>query len=259
MRAMLAGLLSFLWVSGLIWAADPVRKTWTVNGVEREGLIVEPSKSSSQPAPLVFGFHGHGGTSRFAARSFHIHDVWPEAYVVYLQGLPTPGKLTDPEGKKNGWQSGKGEQEDRDLKFFDVVLKQMRADYKIEDARIYSMGHSNGGQFTYILWSARPDVFAAVAPSAAVSRDPLTPKPCLHLAGEKDPLVKFAWQELMIERVKRVNGCESQGKEWAPKCTEFPSSKAAPLVTYIHPGGHEFTADGPKLIVKFFQEHTLKK
>ena len=81
-----------------------------------------------------------------------------------MQGLPTPGQLTDPEGKRNGWQKTVGDQKDRDLKFFDAVLTKLKADYKVDESRIYSMGHSNGGGFTYLLWAARGDQFAAFAP-----------------------------------------------------------------------------------------------
>ena len=71
---------------------------------------------------------------------------------------------------------------------------------KVDEKRIYSTGHSNGGAFTYLLWAERGDVFAAMAPSAAVRRkfDRLKPKPVMHLAGEKDALVKYQWQELMM-------------------------------------------------------------
>lgn len=48
---------------------------------------------------------GHHGGSRQASRSFQMHSEWPEAIVVYMQGLPTPGQWTDPDGKKPGWQS----------------------------------------------------------------------------------------------------------------------------------------------------------
>ena len=98
-----------------------------------------------------------------------MHELWPEAVVVYMQGLSTPGRLTDPEGKKPGWQSAAGDQGDRDLKFFDALLATLKQEYKIDERRIYSTGHSNGGGFTYLLWSARPNMFAAVAPSAAVA------------------------------------------------------------------------------------------
>ena len=114
----------------------------------RQGLLYVPEAAKSMPAPLVFCFHGHGGNTRNAARSFRLHEVWPEAIVVYLQGLNTPGQLTDPEGKKPGWQKSAGDQGDRDLKFFDAVLKSIRQDYRVDDRRVYSMGHSNGGGFT---------------------------------------------------------------------------------------------------------------
>src|SRR5712691_11551343 len=150
-------------------AADaPARREWTVDGVAREALTYAPPQAKSEPTPIVFAFHGHGGTMQQAARSFGFHTHWPEAIVVYMQGLNTPGQLTDPEGKKPGWQKTIGDQDDRDLKFFDAVLESLKRDYKVNEKRIYATGHSNGGGFTYLLWAARGDSFAAFAPSAAV-------------------------------------------------------------------------------------------
>ena len=139
-----------------------------VDGVMREALVYAPSAAKTTASPLVFVFHGHGGGSRQAARSFAMNQHWPEAISVYMQGLNTPGRLTDPEGRKPGWQSGAGDQHDRDLKFFDAVLARLKQDYQVDEKRIYATGHSNGGSFTYLLWAERGDVLAAVAPSAAV-------------------------------------------------------------------------------------------
>ncbi|MBI5691600.1 MAG: esterase [Verrucomicrobia bacterium] len=205
----------------------------------------------------MFVFHGHGGSMRNVARTFSLHTHWPEAIVVYLQGLNTPGRLTDPEGKKPGWQHSAGAQGDRDLKLFDVVLAGLRRELKVDDRWIYSTGHSNGGGFTYLLWAERGDVLAAVAPSAAaarVTRESLRPKPVMHLAGEKDALVKFAWQQETMLALRRLNQCEA-GKPWAPHCTLYPSPNGTPVVTLVHPGAHGFPADAPPLIVKFFKEH----
>src|SRR5436190_19956962 len=120
-----------------------------------------PAQARTNATPVVFAFHGHGGSMRNAARSFGYHALWPEAIVVYLQGLNTPGRLTDPDGKKPGWQSGIGDQGDGDLKFFDAVLTSLRQDYRVNEKRVYATGHSNGGGFTYLLWAARGDRFAA--------------------------------------------------------------------------------------------------
>jgi len=63
---------------------------WNVNDEERTGLVHLPVLDKGLQAPLVFVWHGHGGSSRGAARQFRIHQHWPAAIVVYPQGLPTP-------------------------------------------------------------------------------------------------------------------------------------------------------------------------
>src|SRR5271157_1423621 len=166
-------------------AADPARMEWKVDGVTREALVYAPATAKTDPSPVVFAFHGHGGTMNNAANEFAYHKHWPEAIVVYMQGLNTPGALTAPEGKKPGWQKTFGDQGDRDLKFFDAVLATLKQDYKVDEKRIYATGHSNGGLFTYFLWAARGDVFAAIAPCAAVAKPEfkqhIKAKPVLHM------------------------------------------------------------------------------
>ena len=163
-----------LWAVGAaeVQAAENLtRREWKVDGVVREGLVYVPAQARTNATPVVFAFHGHGGSMRNAARSFGYHALWPEAIVVYLQGLNTPGRLTDPDGKKPGWQSGIGDQSDRDLEFFDTVLASLQREARVDDKRIYATGHSNGGSFTYLL---------------VVSDSPPSPRPaqqrlgCLH-------------------------------------------------------------------------------
>ena len=181
--------------------------------------------------------------------------VWAGVY-----SLEKAYGLTDPEGKKSGWQSVVGDQADRDLKFFDAVLASMKEQYRIDERRVYSTGHSNGGGFTYLLWAARGDVFAAVAPSAAVAgrvgKD-LKSKPVMHVAGENDPLVKFAWQQLAMTHLRKLNECGGDGAPWGTNknCTLYSSKSGNPVVTLIHPGTHKYPDEAPALIVKFFQEH----
>jgi polyhydroxybutyrate depolymerase len=231
------------------------RRTWTVDGVEREALLHIPADSKS-PLPTVFVFHGHGGTSANAARSFRMHELWPDALVVYPQGLKTPGRLTDPEGKANGWQIRAGDQGDRDLKFFDAMLKSLRDEGRVDERRVYVTGHSNGGAFTYLLWANRADALAAVAPSGALdaqSAKQLKAKPALHVAGRSDPLVKFAWQQQMINAVLAVNGCDRDGTKDGGNVTRYASKIGAPLVTFIHDGGHRFPPEAAQVIVDFFK------
>lgn len=274
---MIQKLLSIVFVLFLSISAfadsQPTAREWQVDGVPREALVYVPASAKkdsvnakTSPCPIVFAFHGHGGTMRSSARSFNYHSIWPEALVVYMQGLKTPGKLTDPEGKRTGWQHGLGAENDRDLKFFDAVLASLKADYYVDESRIYSTGHSNGGGFTYLLWGNRGDIFAAMAPSSAVPgkdwRD-LKPKPALHLAGKNDPLVKYTWQELAIAGVKKLNGCDGDGTPWMESGKLvgmlYASPSGTPFITLIHPGGHEFPSEAPAMIVKFFKEHAKAK
>ncbi len=57
--------------------------------------------------------------------------------------------------------------DDRDLKFFDAMLDSMEKEYRVDPGRVYAAGHSNGGQFTYLLWQMRSDKIAAVETAAA--------------------------------------------------------------------------------------------
>lgn len=240
-------------------AESPARRAWTVDGVTREALVYVPAAAKTTAAPVIFAFHGHGGAMNNTMRSWQFHQLWPEAIVVYPQGLNTPGRLTDPEGKKPGWQHSIGAQGDRDLKFFDAMLASLRRDFRVDDKRIYATGHSNGGGFTYLLWAARGEQFAAFAPSAAAAEQQLSrlkPKPVLHVAGQDDPLVKFEWQERTIAAVKNLNECGA-GEPWEKNYMLYPSKLGAPVVTVIHPGTHAYLREAPPLIVTFFREHAL--
>jgi len=244
-------------------SADPLTpalRQWQADGIERTGLVYAPKTAATAQTPVLFAFHGHGGTAQNAADRWNYHRLWPEAIVVYLQGLPTPGALTDPLGKRNGWQKTAGDQNDRDLKFVDVVLASLKKQYRVDEKRIYVTGHSNGGGFTYLLWAERSDTFAAFAPAGAGTRavSSLKPKSAMHIAGENDELVKFSNQQRTMEGIRKLNGCEAEGKEWAKSgtltATRYPSKTGTPFVCVIYPGPHALPSEAPALVVKFFRE-----
>jgi polyhydroxybutyrate depolymerase len=232
---------------------------WTVGDTLREALVYIPVTAKSKASPVIFIFHGHGGTMRNMLRSRGFEKLWPEAIVVYPQGLNTPGQLTDPQGKLPGWQKAPGDMKDRDLVFFDAMLKTLRNDYRVDNSRIYATGHSNGGGFTYLLWAMRGDVFAAFAPSAAVGGRVvglLKPKPAMHIMGTKDPLVKPEWQDAMCKRILKIDNCSSEGQPYAQYATLYPSSSQTPVVLYVHPGGHVYPIEANQVVINFFKSIT---
>ncbi|MDA1008871.1 MAG: esterase [Planctomycetota bacterium] len=234
--------------------------SWEVDGVKREAIVFAPATATTIPAPLVLAFHGHGGSSKQFARSSEFHTAWPEAIVVYPQGLPTAG-MTDPQGKKAGWQNRVGVEDDRDLKFFDVMLAGLKNEFKVDDQRIYSTGHSNGGGFTYLLWGQRGTLFAAFGPSAAGAGGSrgvtFVARPLIHIAGESDTIVPIGFQKLSLTAARTLNGCDSEGTPWAKYCTQYQSQGGTPVVVCLQPGGHKYYEHATELIVKFFKEHAL--
>ena len=237
-------------------ATEPKVIHWTVGGVDREALVYIPESAKQTAAPIVFIFHGHGGNMNNILRGKGIDKLWPEAIIVSPQGLNTPGQLTDPKGELPGWQKAAGAMNDRDLLFFDAILKTLHEEYKINDKRIYATGHSNGGGFTYVLMEARNEVLAAAAPCAAVAIRALPrikPKPMMHIIGEKDPLVKPEWQEATINGMLKINSCSKDGQAYATDATLYPSSTGNPVIVYKHKGGHVFPQEAVVVVIQFFK------
>jgi polyhydroxybutyrate depolymerase len=235
------------------------KRHWNVEGLDRMAEIHIPPTARTRPSPVVFAFHGHGGLMSDAARDFAIEKHWPEAIVVYPKGVLTVAS-NDPKGKQSGWQYQVGENGDRDVKFFDTVLASLRQELKVDDQRIHVTGFSNGGGFSYVLWSERGDQIAAFAPCSMQTSGRMIstfkPRPMLMVAGQADTHQKLPDQERVIRYVAELNQC-GEGQPWEKKCTLYPSPIGAPVVLYTHHGGHEVPKDAGALIVKFFKKQTL--
>jgi polyhydroxybutyrate depolymerase len=231
------------------------RHSWTVNGAERTALVATPRERGSRLT--VFVFHGHGGNSLNAARTFRIHETWPEALVLYPQGLPTVGQVTDPQGRLPGWQHTPGGEGDRDLKFVDVMLQWAGEQYGVDPSQTFAAGYSNGGSMVYTLWAARGDRFAAFASASSVFRlDVISrakPKPAFIIAGKQDALVPFAAQERSLQGVLRLNQADQAGTPWDGGAVRHASRAGADVIVYIHPGGHPMPGDSGALITRFLK------
>jgi polyhydroxybutyrate depolymerase len=228
---------------------------WRVDGETRQAIVYMPSANSTgAKAPLVFSFHGHGDDMQnFQHTDMHL--AWPEAIVVYFQGLPSRRDHLP------GWQVEKGQDDDRDLKLVDAALAGLRGRFKVDDTRIYATGFSNGANFTYLLWAERPGVFAAYAPVAARLRPSVQlkqPKPLFHVAGMRDVTIPFADQKNAIEVARQADGVTGEGASCGTGCTIYGSTSAAPVMTWIHPGGHDYPYTTSERISKFFRDHPLK-
>jgi polyhydroxybutyrate depolymerase len=232
--------------------ASAAEIAWMVDGVERSAIIYAPKSPPAGKLPLILAFHGHGDD----AQNFQyvlLQQAWPDAIVVYFEGLPSRDGYS-------GWQVEPGDYGDRDLKLVDTALASLRKKYNVDDSRIYATGFSNGAHFTYLLWATRPNVFAAFAPVAGRIRDsaiPKVPRPLLHIGGSRDAQVAFADQQAAMRMAVRINGVDGKAKPCGTGCTMYGAETSAPVMTWIHPGGHEYPRGTSERIVAFFHEHKL--
>jgi len=250
-------------------AAQGTIMNWTVDGEKREALVFAPTSDSAVKRPLVFAFHGHGGTMQGAAQLMHIHTTWPQAIVVYPQGLTHRPSPIDQQGNRPGWEveanQSAGNVGNKDLDFFDAMLARMRQKYLIDDDRVYATGFSNGGVFSYLLWAERSKVIAATGEVAGRLWDSehLTqPRSILAIAGLVDTTDPYAMQAASIESARQADHATGNGHDCpvpnaavGTKCTFFPSTTQTPVKTLIHTGGHVYPDWAPSELVAFFKNH----
>jgi polyhydroxybutyrate depolymerase len=220
--------------------------TFVVEGVKRTAMVYIPP-ASVIPHPIMFAFHGHGGTATGFATKHQFEAFWTtRAIVVYPQGLKTVSG-SDPAGDETGWQSRWGDInkwnaiKDQDIKFFDEMLSFFVEKQNADPTLVFAHGWSNGGIFIYnALWAARGGKLAAIAPSSATLKTSIGKNmmPCLATAGVQDPVVDFASQNSSVLDVISLNNCNPTGK---------------------YAGGHPYPDQVPELIVKFFRQIYLTK
>ncbi len=232
-----------------------------IDGVNRFA-IVHDGEAKKTKSPVVLVFHGHGGSARIAERRLNFHDAWKEAMVVYLEGLPGVVGITDREGVRNGWQKNPGELGDRDLKFVDEVLKKLIKDYKVDEERIYAVGHSNGSRFVNVLWAKRADKFAAfcavAGPGGLMVRD-AAPRSIWLSMGKKDPLVPFAGQQRSADFVKQMLKVDEKKAKTDGDITTYKLDNDLELVIEVRDAGHEFPVDSIPKMVEFFKRNVKVK
>jgi len=238
--------------------AAPVTVSLTVDKLVRTALVYPGKGAQQTPAPVVLAFHGFTSNARQMDALTRIERAWPEATVVYPQGLAvTLLRLTGP-----GWQTFPGDLGDRDLHFVDALLRELGRRYQVDPRRVYATGISNGAIFTYELFATRPQTFAAFAPVAGwqffLGPTTATPRPVLIIQGANDRVVRPRLAEEARDAVRRINGCGQRTVEWAPGYQSYqPCRSGMPVIWHLWNGGHWWPNDATRYIVKFFKEQTL--
>lgn len=232
-------------------------KNYNINGTSRKAIIYEPTVKSDK-VPVVFVFHGHGGNANFVSRRIDVQNYYKEALVIFMEGLPgrkVPG--LDPNGKMNGWQIFTDDLEGRDIRFFDEVFAEIHKSYKIDDSRIYLIGHSNGARFVNVLWKKRGEKITAICSASAQGGEMISgavPISVWMYIGKNDKIVSPQNQELSIPIVKSNLGISMAGKTGGDK-TIFKGKNNTELVIQSSDSSHEFPKQSLQDIAYFFRKH----
>jgi poly(3-hydroxybutyrate) depolymerase/sugar lactone lactonase YvrE len=252
-------LTALLGVISRLAAAEPMTWKLTVDGIERTALVYPGREATTTPSPLVFVFHPFRGRAAEMAHLTRIAEAWPEATVVYPQALPHPSPFGG--GDVLMWQEFPGDFEDGDVRFVEALLKELSAAYRVDERQVFATGFDNGGAFTYLLLTVRPERFAAFAPVAGIAwalKWAQVPRPVLITQGLYDDVVPPFLSEWMRSDARRLNGCGSDTSGWAPGAVSYqPCTSGQPVVWSVHDGEHVWPSSATDTIVRFFKEHPL--
>lgn len=254
-------------------AAGTTEQTFQHGGLDRTYRIHVPtSYDSKKPVPLVFAFHGGGGSSLIAEKGLGLNPLSDKQgfIVVYPQGVD------------NHWNDGRvsprfaNATKIDDVSFIRALIDRLEKTYNIDPLRIYSTGNSNGGFFSQRLGWELSDQLAAIAPSAGTLGEnvvkqfaPKHPIHVLEIHGTADPAVPYNGGEViakggmaisvpdMVRLWVKTNGCKEPAKvEYLPKKdpndptqvrreTYAPGEKGAEVVLYAIEGhGHTWAGRG---------------
>ena len=140
-------LFSFLFIYFNLYGQQQLNRTLFFDGQNRSFIVyVPPSYDGSTQVPLVFNFHGGGGTS---SSFIFTNDMRPIADTANFIAV-YPQAAVDPTDGSNSWLH-KTPTTHNDVNFIEAIIDTLSNDYNIDNDRVYACGYSEGGIFSYEL------------------------------------------------------------------------------------------------------------
>jgi polyhydroxybutyrate depolymerase len=167
----------------------------TSESMQRSYLLhVPPGFSATEPAALVFVFHGLAEDGFYMSVVTGMNEVADANgfLVVYPNGTAAPGPLSWNAGGCCGYALANQVDEPA---FIRAILADVGQMATIDPKRIYATGFSNGALLSYRLGCEMSDTFAAIAPVAGIlSQNPCQPDQpvsVIHIHGDGDVSVPY--------------------------------------------------------------------
>ncbi|QDU77707.1 Alpha/beta hydrolase family protein [Bremerella volcania] len=238
-------------------------------GYTRTALVHIPKNYNAQmPPPLVIAMHGAGG----GAESILDHDNWAKLadekgfIVVAPNGLPARPRLpsnflANPQLWNSGQlREGSPRSKIDDVAYIGLLLDDLAKKVPYDKARVFAIGHSNGGGMTFRLGAEMADRLAAIGTVAGMvaveDPKPTKPLPTLFIFGTEDPVLPIDGGESslpwgtrttppvtdLMEKWAKAIGCETEptttADDDAIKKVRYRSRKNGPELTILYLKGH---------------------
>ena len=188
-------------------------------------LTVPAGYDSSVPTPLIVTLHGYSGSGAGTDRGWGISALADEYNFLTI----APDGEREPDGRRNRyWNASSAccnfnETGIDDSGYIHRIIEQIKAGYNVDDARVYVIGHSNGGFMSYRMAYEHSDLVAAIASLAGANhiedRDPPPyPVHVLQIHGTDDTTIAYRGGEIgdnrypsamgSVSRWAQYNGCD---------------------------------------------------
>jgi pimeloyl-ACP methyl ester carboxylesterase len=196
-------------------------------GIPRAYIVCTPDPLPAGRLPVVLAFHGGSGNAAQWRQRTH----WDEhgaanGYVtVFLQGCKLEYDDCSVPDKNYEWNVGKvgGDSTLDDQGYVREVLKRLETIHglAIDAQRVFAVGHSLGGIFTYSLACDNPALLRAIGPISAPPSDatctPHGGTSIHHVHGTADENVPF--DTGCCSAAQKLQG----GNEYLPACAALPT------------------------------------
>ena len=134
-------------------------RTMFFDGNNREYIIYVPAiYDGSEAYPLMFSFHGGGGTSNDFININDMRSIADTAGFIAVY----PQAAVDPNDGSNAWLHKAPTSHD-DVFFIEAIIDTLSNDYFIDNNRVYACGYSEGGIFSYELGCRLNNRIAAIS------------------------------------------------------------------------------------------------
>ncbi|MEC8244783.1 MAG: PHB depolymerase family esterase [Verrucomicrobiota bacterium] len=166
------------------------------DGLTREYLLYVPSSYNGNSAvPLLFNFHGYGGTSSDHLSTADMRSLADQENFL----LCYPQGSSDSYGSGH-WNaalpSGDNKSTADDTGFVSAMITSISSSYQVDSTRIYACGYSNGGMMSYFLGGSMSEKIAAIGSVSGSmlegNPDPTNPVPMINFHGTADYVLTYS-------------------------------------------------------------------